>query len=74
MRKTMLLAAAALVMTLLFAAASADTLYVDNRETDKRFPERLNLRAQPASDGDLLGLYYSGTAVETLGEETAAYV
>lgn len=74
MRKTMLLAAAVVMMTLLFAAASADTLYVDNRETDKRFPERLNLRAQPASDGDLLGLYYSGTAVETLGEETAAYV
>ncbi len=72
-RKTMLFMAAALVMTLLLAAASADTLYVDNRETDKLFPERLNLRAQPASDGDLLGLYYSGTAVTPLGEETSGY-
>jgi len=74
MKKRAFCLAAALIMTLLCATACADTLYVDNRETDKLYPERLNLRAQPSSDGDLLGLYYSGTPVTTLGEETSDYV
>ena len=36
------------VVTLMLAIACAglgETLYVDNRETDKIYPERLNLRA-----------------------------
>lgn len=72
--KRMLCMAAALLMLMICAAACADALYVDNRETDKLFPERLNFRASPSSDGDLLGLYYSGTQVTPLGEETAQYV
>ena len=28
-------------------AALSESLFVDNRETDKIYPERLNLRAQP---------------------------
>lgn len=74
MKKSVFCLTAALIMTLLCAAACAESLYVDNRETDQLYSERLNLRAQPSSDGDLLGLYYSGTQVATLGEETSDYV
>lgn len=73
MNKRMLTGLLALLMLLACAAASGDTLYIDNRETDKIYPERLNLRAAPSADGDLLGLYYTGTQVNTLGEETTDY-
>lgn len=59
----------ALILLAACAQADGDILYVDNRETDKVYPERLNLRSEPSRDGGLLGLYYSGTAVEVLGEE-----
>ncbi len=72
MKKTMALILALLMM---HAAACAwgESLYVDNRETDKVYPERLNLRAEPAKTGAILGLYYTGAEVENLGEENAEF-
>ncbi len=65
--------ASMMAMCLLASGACAQTLYVDNRETDKLYPERLNLRAEPSAQGDLLGLYYSGTAVETTAQAEGGY-
>ncbi|MBR5224103.1 MAG: SH3 domain-containing protein, partial [Clostridia bacterium] len=59
---------------MLASCACAQTLYIDNRETDKVFPERLNFRAEPSAQGDLLGLYYSGTTVEKLEDAENGYV
>ena len=60
-----------LLIMLLAAAAAAvgESLFVDNRETDKVYPERLNLRAEPSKNGAILGLYYTGAEVENLGAE-----
>ena len=64
-----------LVMLLSVAAAGVcESLYVDNRETDKVYPERLNLRAEPSKQGAILGLYYTGAEVENLGVENEAYI
>ncbi|MGN0773696.1 MAG: SH3 domain-containing protein [Candidatus Ventricola sp.] len=64
----------ALVMLLSMAAAGiCESLFVDNRETDKIFPERLNLRAEPSKNGAILGLYYTGAEVENLGAENEEY-
>ncbi|MBQ4552815.1 MAG: SH3 domain-containing protein [Clostridia bacterium] len=71
MKKTMILALVMLVITA--ACAFGESLYVDNRETDKIYPERLNLRAEPSKAGAILGLYYTGTEVENLGEENAEF-
>lgn len=63
-----------LICGLLLAAACTgvcDSLFVDNRETDKVYPERLNLRAEPSKNGAILGLYYTGAEVEVLGVEEA---
>ena len=65
---------AAVLLCVLASCASAQTLYIDNRETDKVFPERLNFRAEPSAQGDLLGLYYSGTTVEKLEDAENGYV
>lgn len=46
-----------------------ETMYVDNRETDRLHPERLNLRAEPSKNGGILGLYYTGAEVTVLGKE-----
>lgn len=71
MKKTMLLA---LIMLMMLSACSfAESLYVDNRETDKVYPERLNLRAQPSKNGAIIGLYYTGAEVENLGAENEAF-
>ena len=59
----------AVLLLAVASLASAESLYVDNRETDKVRPERLNLRSEPSSDGGLLGLYYTGTQVAALGTE-----
>ena len=45
---------AAVLLCVLASCASAQTLYIDNREKDKVFPERLNFRAEPSAQGDLL--------------------
>ncbi len=64
----------ALVMLLSMAASGVcESLYVDNRETDKIYPERLNLRAEPSKNGAILGLYYTGAEVESLGAENEEY-
>ena len=64
----------ALVMLLSMAAAGVcESLFVDNRETDKVYPERLNLRAEPSKNGAILGLYYTGAEVENLGAENEEY-
>jgi len=56
------------------AAAVGEQLFVDNRETDKVYPERLNLRSEPSKNGAILGLYYTGAQVENLGAENEEYV
>lgn len=71
MKKTMILV---LVMLLIMTgSALGESLFVDNRETDKIYPERLNLRAEPSKSGAILGLYYTGAEVENLGAENEAY-
>ena len=62
-----------LTLILLETAGLAETLYIDNRETDKVYPERLNLRAEPSKNGAILGLYYTGAEVESLGAENESY-
>ena len=63
-----------ILMMFLIAACGiglGETMYVDNQETDKTSPERLNLRAEPSKNGAILGLYYTGAQVEVLGTEEA---
>lgn len=74
MNKRFLTAMLATMMAASAATASAQLMYVDNHETDKIHPERLNLRAEASAMGDLLGLYYSGTKVDTLDESKDGYV
>ena len=62
------------MLTALLALAAVfpclgESLYVDNRETDKIFPERLNLRDEPNKGGGIIGLYYTGAEVQVLGAE-----
>lgn len=69
------LCAFAALMILLSAAVCgvSESLFVDNRETDKIYPERLNLRAQPSKNGAILGLYYTGTEVTVLAADSDGY-
>lgn len=60
---------AALLLAAFAVTGVGESLYVDNRETDKVYPERLNLRDAPGKDGGMLGLYYTGTEVTVLGVE-----
>lgn len=66
-----------MISALLIAAVSAcgvcESLFVDNRETDKIYPERLNLRTEPSKEGGIIGLYYTGAEVENLGQENETY-
>ena len=62
-----------LLLTAVCAVGACETLYVDNRETDKIYPERLNMRDEPAKTGGILGLYYTGAQVEVLAEENDDY-
>ncbi len=62
-----------LIMLVTAAAGVCDSLFVDNRETDKIYPERLNLRTEPSKNGAILGLYYTGAEVENLGQENEEY-
>ena len=72
--KKILCAFAALVILLSAAACGmSESLFVDNRETDKIYPERLNLRAQPSKNGAILGLYYTGTEVTVLAADSDGY-
>lgn len=73
MKKTWGLILALVMLLILAAAGVCESLFVDNRETDKVYPERLNLRAEPSKNGAILGLYYSGAEVEDLGAENEEY-
>mgnify|MGYP000654532817 CR=1 FL=1 len=71
--KKLLCALVALVLLMSAACGVGESLFVDNRETDKVYPERLNLRAQPTKNGAILGLYYTGTEVNVLAVENEEY-
>ena len=65
-----ILCAFAALMILLSAAACgmSESVFVDNRETDKIYPERLNLRAQPSANSDVLYVLPYGMVLSVLGE------
>lgn len=73
MKKTWGWALALILLLTLAAGGVCESLFVDNRETDKIYPERLNLRAEPSKNGAILGLYYTGAEVENLGVENEEY-
>jgi len=73
MKKTACVLLALLLAVGIIAGAAGESLFVDNRETDKVYPERLNLRSEPSKNGAILGLYYSGAEVENLGAENEEY-
>lgn len=73
MKKTWTLILALVMLLTMAAAGVCESLFVDNRETDKIYPERLNLRAEPSKNGAILGLYYTGAEVENLGAENEEY-
>mgnify|MGYP000396216201 CR=1 FL=1 len=53
--KKLLCAWIALALLLSAACGLGESLFVDNRETDKIYPERLNLRAGPGTGYDIIG-------------------
>lgn len=73
MKKMMTVILALVMLVIAMACAGAESLFVDNRETDKIYPERLNLRAEPSKSGAILGLYYTGAQVENLGTENEEF-
>lgn len=62
-----------LALLLVQAACLGDSLYVDNRESDRANLERLNLRAEASKNGAIIGLYYTGAQVESKGAENEDY-
>ena len=57
----------ALLFLVAFAAgACADTLFIDNRETDKTDLMRLNMRTQPSSKSSVIASFYTGAEVTVL--------
>ena len=73
MKKAWIALIAALLLAALAVTGICETLYVDNRETDKIYPERLNMRDAPSKAGGILGLYYTGAQVTVLGVENEEY-
>lgn len=73
MKKTMTMILVLVMLLIMTGNALCESLFVDNRETDKIYPERLNLRGEPSKSGAILGLYYTGTEVENLGVENEEY-
>lgn len=73
MKKNMTMLLVLVMLWIMMGCALGESLFVDNRETDKIYPERLNLRAEPSKTGAILGLYYTGAEVENLGQENEAY-
>jgi len=73
MKKAIIMWIAMLIFTVSAVSGMCDSLFVDNRETDKIHPERLNMRLTPEKDGDLLGLYYSGAEVTVLEPDSDGY-
>ena len=58
-----------LLMVCFTLNAAAESLYVDNLESDKSDLMRLNMRSQPSSSGAVLGSFYTGAEVHVLKEE-----
>jgi len=73
MKKTICMLLTALMLLGMTVSAMGESLFVDNRETDKVYPERLNLRSEPSKNGAILGLYYTGAEIENLGAENEEY-
>ena len=74
MKKRLLIALLTFALLALTAATGAcDSLFVCNQESDLTNPERLNLRAEPSSNGAIIGLYYTGAEVENLGAVNDAF-
>ncbi|MDO5378730.1 MAG: SH3 domain-containing protein, partial [Clostridia bacterium] len=73
MKKALSILCMAGILLLLAGTALGESLYVDNRETDKIYPERLNLRSEPSRSGGILGLYYTGTEVNVVSEDSDGY-
>ncbi|MBR4039350.1 MAG: hypothetical protein IKJ11_04530 [Clostridia bacterium] len=73
MKKAITIILALVMLLIMTGCAAGESLFVDNRETDKVFPERLNLRAEPAKAGGIIGLYYTGAEVENLGVQNEEY-
>ena len=73
MKKAMTLILVLVMLICVSAGAWGESLFVDNRETDKIYPERLNLRGEPSKAGAILGLYYTGAEVENLGAENEEF-
>jgi len=69
MKKTVIMILAAFMALTFIVPVLGESLYVDNRETDKLYPERLNLRDKPDKGGGIIGLYYTGAEVSVLGTE-----
>lgn len=74
MKKAACVVLALTMLLSIVSVAMSESLYVDNRETDKVYPERLNLRSEPSKNGAILGLYYTGAQVQNLGAENDEYV
>lgn len=74
MKKALSILCMAVFLLSLAGTAFGESLYVDNRETDKIYPERLNLRSEPSRSGGILGLYYTGTEVNVISKESDGYV
>jgi len=73
MKKTICMLLTAMMLFAAAAFAMGESLFVDNRETDKVYPERLNLRSEPSKNGAILGLYYTGAEAANLGVENEEY-
>ncbi|MBP3655870.1 MAG: SH3 domain-containing protein [Clostridia bacterium] len=69
MKRWICLLLAALLISSAACLAAGESLYVDNRETDKVYPERLNMRDEPSKEGGLIGLYYTGTQASVLEQD-----
>ena len=54
MKKSLGALFAAILILAMSAAGLCESLFVDNQETDKIYPERLNLRAEPTRNGAIL--------------------
>lgn len=74
MKKFLTIGFALMLIFAIAASGVGESLFVDNRETDKIYPERLNLRAEPTKNGAILGLYYTGAQVNVLNVENEEYV
>ncbi|MBQ9007956.1 MAG: hypothetical protein IJ088_01315, partial [Clostridia bacterium] len=53
-------------------SAAADSLFVDNQESDKNDLMRLNMRSQPTAGGAVIGSFYTGAEVQVLSDAPVA--